>query len=101
PRTTLKLDGGWNRPVFERTEGVGRLFAVARDCAAPLGLDLRETAVGGASDGNFILAAGTPVLDGLGAVGGGAHARSEHVTLSGMVERSALAAGVLAAFAGA
>ncbi|MFE3598669.1 2-dehydropantoate 2-reductase [Streptomyces sp. NPDC059142] len=98
PRTGLKLDGGWNRPVFERTEGVGRVFALARSCAAPLGLDLRETAVGGASDGNFILAAGTPVLDGLGAVGGGAHARSEHVTLSGMVERSALAAGVLAAF---
>lgn len=100
-RTSLRLDGGWNRPVFERTEGVGRLFAVARACAAPLGLDLRETAVGGASDGNFILDAGTPVLDGLGAVGGGAHARSEHVTLSGMVERSALAAGVLAAFAAA
>ncbi|WP_320781533.1 2-dehydropantoate 2-reductase [Streptomyces sp. CRN 30] len=98
-RTTLELDGGWNRPVFERTEGVGRLFDVARACAAPLGLDLRETAVGGASDGNFVLAAGTPVLDGLGAVGGGAHARNEHVTLSGMVERSALAAGVLAAFA--
>ncbi|MEE1799441.1 2-dehydropantoate 2-reductase [Streptomyces sp. JV176] len=97
-RTGLKVEGGWNRPVFERTEGVGRVFALARSCAAPLGLDLRETAVGGASDGNFILAAGTPVLDGLGAVGGGAHARGEHVTLSGMVERSALAAGVLAAF---
>ncbi|MEU6578239.1 2-dehydropantoate 2-reductase [Streptomyces sp. NPDC046805] len=100
-RTALKLGGGWNRPVFERTEGVDRLFAVAGACAAPLGLDLRETAVGGASDGNFILDAGTPVLDGLGAVGDGAHARSEHVTLSGMVERSALAAGLLAAFAGA
>lgn len=99
PRTGLKVAGGWNRPVFERTESVGHLFAIARQCAAPLGLDLRETAVGGASDGNFILAAGTPVLDGLGAVGGGAHARSEHVTLSGMVERSALAAGILAAFA--
>ncbi|MFJ9329211.1 2-dehydropantoate 2-reductase [Streptomyces sp. NPDC101230] len=99
PRTALRVDGGWNRPVFERTESVGQLFAIARECAAPLGLDLRETAVGGASDGNFILAAGTPVLDGLGAVGGGAHARSEHVTLSGMVERSALAAGILAAFA--
>ncbi|WP_328333825.1 MULTISPECIES: 2-dehydropantoate 2-reductase [unclassified Streptomyces] len=97
-RTSLRLAGGWNRPVFERTEGVGQIFALARSCAAPLGLDLRETAVGGASDGNFVLAAGTPVLDGLGAVGGGAHARSEHVKLSGMVERSALAAGVLAAF---
>ncbi|MFD5747251.1 2-dehydropantoate 2-reductase [Streptomyces sp. NPDC127033] len=99
PRTGLALGGGWNRPVFERTESVGHLYAVARACALPLGLQLRETAVGGASDGNFILAAGTPVLDGLGAVGGGAHARGEHVTLSGMVERSALAAGVLAAFA--
>ncbi|MFE2375843.1 2-dehydropantoate 2-reductase [Streptomyces sp. NPDC059398] len=99
PRTSLRLDGGWNRPVFERTDGVARIFTLARSCAAPLGLDLRETAVGGASDGNFVLAAGTPVLDGLGAVGNGAHARSEHVTLTGMTERSALTAGVLAAFA--
>ncbi|MGW8374726.1 2-dehydropantoate 2-reductase [Streptomyces sp. ODS28] len=99
PRTTLKLGGAWNRPVFERTDGVAQLYSIARACAAPLGLDLRETAVGGASDGNFVLAAGTPVLDGLGAVGGGAHARDEHVSVSGMTERAALAAGVMAAFA--
>lgn len=99
PRTKIVVDGTWNRPVFERTSEVAQLFELARQCAHPLGIALRETAVGGASDGNFVLAAGTPVLDGLGAVGAGAHARSEHATTSGMIERAALAAGVLAAFA--
>ena len=100
PRTTVAVTGGWNRPVFERTVEVARLFELARDCAAALGLDLRETSVGGASDGNFVLAAGVPVLDGLGAVGAGAHARTEHATVSGMLERAALTAGVLVALAG-
>ncbi|GGO53511.1 hypothetical protein GCM10012287_40320 [Streptomyces daqingensis] len=98
PRTEVKVTGEWNRPVFERTPGVARLYSLARDCAAPLDLDLRECAVGGASDGNFVLAAGVPVLDGLGAVGAGAHARDEHATVSGMTQRAALAASLLAAF---
>ena len=72
--------------------------ALARRAAEQLGFELRETSVGGASDGNFAAAMGLPVLDGLGAVGGGAHARHEHVTVSGMVERSAVAAAVIAAF---
>ncbi|WP_223838338.1 M20 family metallopeptidase [Saccharopolyspora pogona] len=97
PKAKIEVTGEWNRPVFERTGGVAELFALARECAAPLGLDLQEIAVGGASDGNFALDAGTPVLDGIGAVGAGAHARSEHATVSGMIERAALAAGVLAA----
>lgn len=97
-RTSVDVTGGWNRPVFARTPDVERLYELAHQCAAPLGVDLREAAVGGASDGNFVQAAGVPVLDGLGALGSGAHARNEHTTLSGMVERSALAAGVLAAF---
>ncbi|WP_019548342.1 2-dehydropantoate 2-reductase [Streptomyces sulphureus] len=97
-RTSVDVTGGWNRPVFARTPDVERLYELARQCAAPLGVELREAAVGGASDGNFVQAAGVPVLDGLGALGSGAHARNEHTTLSGMVERSALAAGVLAAF---
>ncbi|MCI2420802.1 M20 family metallopeptidase [Saccharopolyspora sp. K220] len=99
PKAKVEVTGGWNRPVFERTGGVAELFALARECAAPLGLDLREIAVGGASDGNFALDAGIPVLDGIGAVGAGAHARSEHATVSGMIERAAVAAGVLAALA--
>lgn len=99
PNTSVAVTGGWNRPVFERTPQVAALYQVARDCALPLGLDLRETAVGGASDGNFAQAAGTAVLDGFGAVGAGAHARTEHATVTGMIERSALTAAVLAHFA--
>ncbi len=96
PRVTVRVEGGWNRPVMERTPGVAALFDRARSLAATLGVDLREAAVGGASDGNFAAALGVPVLDGFGAVGAGAHARDEHATVSGMVERAALAAAVLA-----
>ncbi|MGW6012048.1 2-dehydropantoate 2-reductase [Streptomyces sp. NPDC055210] len=99
PRTSVKISGDWNRPVFERTEQVAALAELARRCAALLGEDLREASVGGASDGNFVVAAGTPVLDGIGAVGSGAHARSENTSVSGMVARSALAATVLRALA--
>ncbi|MFE1979040.1 M20/M25/M40 family metallo-hydrolase [Streptomyces hygroscopicus] len=100
PRTRVEVTGGWNRPVFERTEGVAALAGLARRCAALLRHDLPEASVGGASDGNFVVAQGTPVLDGIGAVGSGAHARSEHTSVSGMVIRAALAATVLAALAG-
>jgi glutamate carboxypeptidase len=96
---SLSVTGGWNRPVMERTAGVAALYDLARAAAAQIGVDLREKAVGGASDGNFAAALGIPVLDGLGAVGAGAHARHEHATVSGMLERTAVAASVLAAFA--
>jgi glutamate carboxypeptidase len=99
PRTRVRLGGGWNRPPFERTEGVADLYRLAAACGDQLGIALDEVAVGGASDGNFIVDAGTPVLDGLGAVGAGAHARNEHITISGMTERAALAASLIAAFA--
>jgi glutamate carboxypeptidase len=97
PRCRIEVTGEWNRPVFERTPEVVSLFDLARGCAESLGFELRETAVGGASDGNFVQAAGIPVLDGLGAVGDGAHARTEHATVSGMLERSALTALLLTA----
>jgi glutamate carboxypeptidase len=99
PRAAINVRGGWNRPVMERSAAIAAMYALARAAAAPLGVDLPETAVGGASDGNFAAALGLPVLDGLGAVGGGAHARHEHVSVAGMVERAAVAAGVVAAFA--
>ncbi|MGF1343317.1 2-dehydropantoate 2-reductase [Streptomyces flavovirens] len=95
-RTSVEVTGDWNRPVFERTRQVAELAELARDCAAALGWELRETSVGGASDGNFVVAAGVPVLDGIGAVGSGAHARSENTSVAGMVERAALTATVLA-----
>ncbi|TNC28107.1 M20 family metallopeptidase [Amycolatopsis alkalitolerans] len=95
PRATLTVSGGWNRPVMERTETTAGLYERARVLAAEVGLDLRECSVGGASDGNFVAALGIPVLDGFGAVGDGAHARHEHISVTGMLERTALAAAVL------
>jgi glutamate carboxypeptidase len=94
----LVVTGEWNRPVMTRTPQVAHLYSVAHAVGERIGIDLPEAAVGGASDGNFVAALGIPVLDGLGAVGGGAHARHEHISIAGMVERAALAAGVLATF---
>jgi glutamate carboxypeptidase len=99
PRAVIEVTGGWNRPVMERGAGIARLFGQARAVAARMGLDLRECSVGGASDGNFAAAMGLPVLDGLGAVGAGAHARDEHMSVSGMLERAALTAALLSVLA--
>ncbi|MFJ9603258.1 M20/M25/M40 family metallo-hydrolase [Streptomyces althioticus] len=100
PGTRLEVTGGWNRPVFERGEQVTWAAGLAKDVARRLGHDLAEAAVGGASDGNFLAAAGVPVLDGVGAVGHGAHARTECTSVAGMVFRSALTGGVLVRLAG-
>ncbi|MFF0209393.1 M20/M25/M40 family metallo-hydrolase [Streptomyces althioticus] len=100
PGTRLEVTGGWNRPVFERGEPVAWAAGLAKDAARRLGHDLAEAAVGGASDGNFLAAAGVPVLDGVGAVGHGAHARTECTSVAGMVFRSALTGGVLVRLAG-
>jgi len=99
-RVKLEVSGGWNRPIMLRTDGIDQMYSLARATAAQIGLELREASVGGASDGNFVAALGIPVLDGLGAVGSGAHTRRENVSITGMVERAALAAGLLAALAG-
>ena len=101
PRATIRVSGGWNRPVMQANDAIASVYALARESAARIGVDLREAAVGGASDGNFAAAMGLPVLDGLGAVGAGAHARHEHISIDGMVERAAVAAGVIAAFGAA
>jgi glutamate carboxypeptidase len=96
PGATLEVTGGFNRPPMERSPGVTRLFEHARAAAAEMGLDLKEGATGGGSDGNFTAALGIPTLDGLGAVGDGAHALHEHVELASLPERAALLAGLLA-----
>ena len=92
----LSISGEWNRPVMPRSSQTARLFEAAGQVAAQLGFPLTETSVGGASDGNFAAALGLPVLDGLGAVGDGAHARHEWISIDGMLERTCLAAGLLA-----
>ena len=94
-RTALVLGGGFSRPPLERTAGVARLYGMAREVARALGRDLAEGAAGGGSDGNFTAALGVPTLDGLGAVGDGAHALHEHVDVGQMPWRAALVAGLL------
>ncbi len=95
PRTRLAVEGGFDRPPMERSAATARLFALAREAAAGLGRDLGEGGTGGGSDGNFTAAIGVPTLDGLGAVGGGAHADDEHVTVADLPWRAALLAGLL------
>ena len=95
-RCTVTVTGGINRPPMERTPGTVRLFRQARAFAAEIGFTLDEAATGGASDGNFTSALGIPTLDGMGAVGEGAHARHESVFLEHLAPRTALLAAMLA-----
>ncbi|HVR69607.1 MAG TPA: M20 family metallopeptidase [Vicinamibacteria bacterium] len=95
PRVRLSLAGGLHYPPLERTPEVARVYAAAREVARQMGLDLAETATGGASEASFAGALGLPTLDGLGPDGDGAHALDEHVRLPSLPERAALAAGLL------
>ncbi|MEO6510180.1 MAG: M20 family metallopeptidase [Nocardioides sp.] len=90
PGSVVEVLGGPNRPPLEATSSAA-LFARASAVAVRLGLPaLVGAAVGGASDGNFTAGVGTPTLDGLGAVGGGAHADDEHVLVDELPRRTAL-----------
>ncbi|GGS68751.1 M20 family metallopeptidase [Nonomuraea spiralis] len=90
PGTRLEVEGGPNRPPLEAAMSAS-LYALAQDLAERLDVGpLTCAAVGGASDGNFTAGAGCPTLDGLGAVGGGAHADHEHVVVAEMPRRTAL-----------
>ena len=96
PGASLEITGGPNRPPLDAAASAA-LFDRARLLAGRLGLpDLVAVAVGGASDGNFTAGVGTPTLDGLGAVGGGAHAADEHVLVEALPGRTALLAALVA-----
>jgi glutamate carboxypeptidase len=94
-RCTLEVAGGLNRPPMERTQGTVALFQRAATIAAGLGFQLQEAATGGGSDGNFTSALGIPTLDGMGAVGEGAHADKESILLDALVPRTALLAAMI------
>ncbi len=91
----LQVRGGFNRPPMERKTGVA-LFGKARALAKEMGVTLGDAFVGGGSDGNFTAALGVPTLDGLGAVGEGAHSTGENIVMTRMAERAALLAGLMA-----
>jgi glutamate carboxypeptidase len=97
PGTSVEVRGGPNRPPMG-AESSAALFKLAGQVAAELGLGrLDGVHVGGGSDGNFTAGVGCPTLDGLGAVGGGAHAAHEHVIVEEMPRRAALLAGLVEA----
>jgi glutamate carboxypeptidase len=93
---TLRLTGGLNRTPMERTEGTAALFAQAKELAADFGFSLEEAATGGGSDGNFTSALGVPTLDGMGAIGVGAHAENESIRIDSLPARTALLAAMIA-----
>ncbi|MFZ9818336.1 MAG: M20 family metallopeptidase [Ilumatobacteraceae bacterium] len=101
PGATVTVSGSINRPPMHESAAQS-LFALATGVAKEIGVaDLRGVSVGGGSDGNFTAAIGIPTLDGCGAVGGGAHAESEHIIVSTMPERAALVAGIARAIVNA
>jgi glutamate carboxypeptidase len=92
----LEVTGGLDRPPMERTAATVALFHQAQRLARRMGVELGETMVGGGSDGNFTAALGVPTLDGLGAVGNGAHSPEEYIVIGSLPERAALLGGLLA-----
>ena len=91
----LEVRGGFSRPPMERKTSVA-LYEKARTLSKEMGITLGEAFVGGGSDGNFTAALGVPTLDGLGAIGEGAHSPRENVVVRALPERAALMAGLLA-----
>lgn len=95
PRVKIDVEHDWNRPPMELTPASVPLLEHARAVAGELGFVLRNVGVGGASDANFVAGLGRPVLCGLGAVGDGAHARSEFIYADMIGRQTALLAGLL------
>jgi glutamate carboxypeptidase len=94
-RCRITVEGGVNRPPMERTRAIAALFQKARILGRELGVGIEESSTGGGSDGNFTAALGIPTLDGLGAVGEGAHATHESILESRIADRTALLAMLL------
>jgi glutamate carboxypeptidase len=95
PEAKVRVEGGTIWPPMERTEKTEELFNHARQLAVEIGFDLREALAGGASDGSLCAALGVPTLDGLGPVGGGAHAVNEYVEVASIPLRTALVSRLL------
>jgi glutamate carboxypeptidase len=91
-RCEIQIEGGLNRPPMERTKAIAELFRRAANIGKELGLNIEESSTGGGSDGNFTAALGIPTLDGLGAVGEGAHAINESILINRIPDRIALLA---------
>jgi glutamate carboxypeptidase len=89
PDVTLTIEGGINRPGYEKTPQIAALYEHARALAAEIGFDLVDLKTGGGSDGNFT-AAYAPTLDGMGVDGDGGHTHEERLYISSVVPRTRL-----------
>lgn len=96
PETIGELTGGINRPPMERTAAQDRLLAIAEAILGGWDIPVEPIGTGGGSDGNFTAAIGTPTLDALGPMGGGAHSPEEYLDLSSLSDRIALVASLIA-----
>lgn len=95
PEAQIEVTGGIEAPPLERIPQIAALFAQAQAIAREIGIDLREIAVGGGSDGNRTAALGVPTLDGMGVVGAGGHAINEYAVIASLPERAAILAAML------
>jgi glutamate carboxypeptidase len=93
--TSVEVTGGLNRPPMPRDALMIRTFEKAQQIASTIGLKLTEGGTGGGSDANFVAPLGVPVLDGLGALGNGAHTEREHIVIASLPERTALLAALI------
>ena len=91
-RCVVEVSGELNRPPLERSKGGASLYKTAKTIAESLGFELGETMAGGGSDGNFTAALDVPTLDGMGAVGDGAHSENEYILADRIAGRVALLA---------
>ncbi len=95
PGARVEVEGGFDRPPMERDDRMVATFEQAKAIAARHGLTLRESGTGGASDGNYTAAIGTPTLDGLGPLGDGAHSSREHLLINSLPRSATLVASLL------
>jgi glutamate carboxypeptidase len=93
--TYIEISGGLNRPPMPFDATMKATFEKAKSIAAPIGMELKAGGTGGASDANFVAPLGVPVLDGLGAVGEGAHSEREYIFAASLEERARLVAALL------
>jgi glutamate carboxypeptidase len=96
PDVEVRVEGGMNRPPYQKDAGIADLFAKAQAIYREIGKELKDVPLtGGGSDGNFTAALGIPTLDGLGADGKGAHAANEQIYYSSLLPRTYLCARLL------
>jgi glutamate carboxypeptidase len=99
PAARLRLGGGWNRPPLQLTDASHELFDRARAIGRSHGLEIEPLSYAGSSDANLAASAGTPTIDGFGAMGAGSHDREEHIVPSDLPTRMALLTDLVASLA--